>query len=446
MIVIENLEIEKIAFHGYGIGYYENQPVFVPYAVPGDCVTVEVEYKKKEVFFAKILNYDKQKFPDRAKTCSFYQICGGCDWIGIDYNQQLDYKNYLVKEMFRSFQTEFRPVIPSEPNTEYRNKNYFPVQASDDKTILMGMYERKSHNIVDNLVCPLISEEYLTIFKVLKEHVEKSGMKIYNEADNSGNLKYLGIRYSPHNKEYLVFIVTKTKNMPFTNLLIRSLIATKMNIVGIVQNINPQDNNIILGKETKMIWGRDFLNYEIGKFLFKVNYQSFLQVNKYQILDLYDLVKENINQDDVVVDAYSGIGTIGIHIAEKAKKVFCIESNSFAHHDAISNAKANNISNVVFYYEQTEKYIPKILKKEQIDTIIFDPPRKGLEPSIIEALSPDLVAKIIYVSCNPATLARDLALLQDKGYKISFIQPIDMFPHTYHIECVAVLEKLRVDS
>lgn len=439
-MIVENIRIEKLVNQGYGLGYYEGNTLFIPYVLPGDLVDVEITKTKKAVWFGTPIKIVESNYAHRTELCEVTEKCGGCDWLFVPYHKQLEFKQQIIEDTFKRREKDnvIKPIIACTPNKQYRNKSYLPVGIKKGE-INIGMYERKSHTIIPFLHCQLLPECYEAIYLVLMDYIHKSKIEIYNELTTKGNLRYVGIRSNQDNSEILVFLITKNRKLPFSNQLVRDILSVSERIVGVVQNINPEATNNVLGTENKILTGKDYLQYRIGKNTFRVSLQSFLQVNRNQIESLYQIVKDNIEAGSTVVDAYSGTGTIGIHVADKAKKVYCIESNETAHNDAVINANQNNIENVEFKNAKVEDLIKELTNDKKIDTIIFDPPRKGLDSTIIDVTTKAKIKQIIYVSCNPATLQRDITAFIDNGYRIDFIQPVDMFPHTYHIECIARL-------
>ncbi|MDP8202624.1 MAG: 23S rRNA (uracil(1939)-C(5))-methyltransferase RlmD, partial [Candidatus Tenebribacter burtonii] len=257
---------------------------------------------------------------------------------------------------------------------------------------------------------------------------------------HSGNIRHIGIRYAEKTNEIIVILVTRNRKIPFSKQLERILLEAYPNIVGIIQNINTEKTNVILGNDKKILFGRDFIYEQIGKTKFKLSYKSFFQVNTKQAEKMYKFVKQSISEGSHIVDAYCGVGSIGIFLADKAAKVIGIENNVKALQNAKDNAKLNKIDNCKFVAGYVETELPKILKNNKIDTIIFDPPRKGLEQRIIDNIPSD-IKKIIYISCDPMTQVRDVKLMMEKGFTPKVMQPFDMFPHTFHIENIIILEK-----
>jgi 23S rRNA (uracil1939-C5)-methyltransferase len=437
---IEDLKINKLVYQGFGLGFHDSNPIFVYNAVPGDIVRARVLYRKKKALFAEI---DEVLTPGESRiepACEVFGKCGGCDWLNISYRSQLNFKEAIIREIFRSYPDEcFLPIAGSDVFNHYRNKSFMPVSLGD-RLPVFGIYAKRSHSIVPHRSCRLHPAIFDILSREIMIHIKRANVKVYNELNKHGNLKHIGFRYSFKTDEVLVVIVTRTSKLAFTKQLIDLLLKCYPDIAGIVQNINPEPVNRILGVKTKLLYGKEWLEDSIGDIRFRINYNSFFQINPFTMRKLYDHVKSAIVQDSQVLDTYSGIGSIALYVADKAKKVIAVEDNENAVKDGIFNATLNKIKNVEFRAGRVEDNIKELCSSEPIDTIIFDPPRKGLEKSIIEVVSNHQINRIIYVSCNPSTQVRDVELLKERGYKVVSLKPFDMFPHTYHIENVAVLE------
>jgi len=439
MKIIKELKIEKLVYKGLGLGFDESNPVFVSNAVPGDVLDVQVESTRRQVSFAKI---DKIiiSSPKRIKAdCEVFGKCGGCDWLNISYEDQLEYKQEIVEEIFQNIEIEKINNIIASGKEPYRNKSFFPVAKKDGKPIT-GMFESRSHNVIPHKKCLLQPELFDDICKKVLSYIEASKMQVYYERNHSGNIRHIGIRYAEKTNEIIVILVTRNRKIPFSKQLERILLEAYPNIVGIIQNINTEKTNVILGNDEKILFGRDFIYEQIGKTKFKLSYKSFFQVNTKQAEKMYKFVKQSILENSKVIDAYCGVGSIGLYLADKAAKVIGIENNVKAVQNAKENAKLNKIDNCKFVAGYVETELPKILKDNKIDTIIFDPPRKGLEQRIIDNIPSD-IKKIVYISCDPMTQVRDIKLMIEKGFVPKEMQPVDMFPHTFHIENIIILEK-----
>ncbi len=440
---LKHIKVEKLVNRGYGIGYFEGKTIFINNGIPGDVVTIEIMYSKRKNFFAGIVEFEKKSSQRTANRCEVYGKCGGCNWVDVNYENQIKFKENLLNETFQKIDDENTIILPFQPSDQsdfYRNKSIMPISGNSENPII-GMFEKESHNVISHKKCYLQPNIYDEVAEVVLNHIKSAKIRIYDEHTKKGILRHLGFRYSIKTNELVVFLITKGRKLPFTKLLVKNLTDKFPNIVGIVQNINPSSGNTLIGVDEKILFGRNFIKEEIGGIKFNLNYKSFFQINPYQVENLYNYLKNKINPEEVIIDAYSGIGSIGMYLASKAKKIFAIESNKFSVDDGKRNAELNSYDNILFYNDLVEEKIGDILDSEKVDSIIFDPPRSGLEKNIIENVCDSKINKIIYVSCNPATQARDAKLFQEKGYQILERKGFDMFPHTFHIENVMIFER-----
>ena len=431
------LKIEKVVYQGYGLAHHQGEQYFVSNALPDDLVEAKILYSKKKVFFCEISNV-LEKSPYRSDTrCDLTNDCGACDWVNVDYPNQLKLKGMIYNDIIKSYHLGKLFLVESVQRDQYRNKVTFPVQKIGD-TIKIGMYQRQTHSVVEHNHCFLYPQIFKKILDTVKDWMIRAHIEPYDETTFRGNLRYICLRCSADLKSILVILITKQRKLGFTNQLKNSLLENFPEIKGIIQNIQKQPNNVNFGESSKLIYGDDFYEERLARYKCNIHYKAFFQVNPPQAERIYNDIANLLNANDIVIDAYSGIGSMGLFAADKCKKVYCIEENEEAVKSAIENAKINNIKNIEFIKDLTEKCLSALTAENQIDTIIFDPPRKGLDKSIIEALT---VPKIIYLSCDPVTQKRDIDLLVAKGYTLISLKAYDMFPHTWHIESLAVLVK-----
>ncbi|HPM02253.1 MAG TPA: 23S rRNA (uracil(1939)-C(5))-methyltransferase RlmD, partial [Candidatus Cloacimonadota bacterium] len=261
------------------------------------------------------------------------------------------------------------------------------------------------------------------------------------EKSFSGNLRHIGVRSNHDHTEILLILVTKNRKLPFTNLLLRQIQENFPQVCGIIQNIQPHNSNVILGQEDKLLFGRYYLNEKLNHLSFKIHYKAFFQVNLPQANAMYQLIRSLSGTGKVVLDAYSGTGTIGISLADIHQEIICVESNPEASENARENANINSIRNISFIQGEVERVLPDLMRDKQIDLIVFDPPRKGLDDKIIDLIASLNIPEVIYMSCNPSTQCRDLIRFLKQGYQTSQIIPFDMFPHTWHIESLCLLKR-----
>jgi len=436
--MLKNIKIEKVVFRGWGLGFDDDGAIFVNSAYPGDVLDLKVFRQKKKTRFAEISKIVEASPLRQKADCEVFGDCGGCDWLDLNYSDQLALKQEIIEEVF-SKQEQVNEIIGSAECLHYRNKSFMPIARQADK-IEIGMFQKRSHFVVAHQNCQIQPEIFDKIAVEFMAYVTASKIKIYNEKNGRGNLRHLGLRRSSKNGAVLVILVTKNRKLPFSNLLVKKLTQKFPEIGGIVQNINPQTGNVILGDTEKLLYGSEYLEEKIGAIEYRLHYRSFFQINHDTTEKLYNYLLQQIEPAEVLIDAYCGVGTIGLYLAQKAQQIFGIESNSAAVSDAHFNQELNGLINCQFQVGLVEEKLAEICQTEAIDSIIFDPPRKGLDGKILDTLAQHKIAKIIYVSCNPMTQKRDLELLEKLGYQIDSIQPFDMFPQTWHIENVIVLK------
>ena len=440
------LTFEDLTHEGNGVGKVGGYPLFVPNGLPGEEAVVKVIKVNKNFGFGKLIELKSTSEERVNPTCHVH--CGGCQLQHMSYKLQLQMKQNQVRNVMKKIghleHVPIHPIIGMDNPFHYRNKVQMPVGEKDGK-LITGYYQKRSHRIVEDLdTCSSQAEEINEILPEVKNIANRIGIEAYDEENHRGVLRHIMLRTGYATKEIMLVLVTKSNKLPGKEMLIQELTEKFPNIKSIVQNINDQRTNLILGKKTKVLWGEEYIHDKIGDLTFAISAKSFYQVNPVQTKVLYDKALEytKIDENDVVIDAYCGIGTISLFLAQKAKKVYGVEVVPEAIQDAKANAKLNGMDNVEFVVGQAEKVMPE-WKREGLDpdVIVVDPPRKGCAPEFLEAMIEMEPKRIVYVSCNPSTLARDLRILEDDGYRTIEVQPVDMFPNTPHIEAVTVLER-----
>ncbi|ADO77712.1 23S rRNA (uracil(1939)-C(5))-methyltransferase RlmD [Halanaerobium praevalens] len=446
---IKTLEIKDLAHGGDGVAKTKSgMAIFIARTLPGDLVKAKLTKIKKDYAFAELIEIIEAG-PGRIKApCPVYNKCGGCQLQHIDYQKELEFKQNNIKQLFKRIagieNFELKDVLAADDDFRYRNKAQFPLKLNEEEQITAGFYQRKSHDIVPNHNCliqhPLINR----ILKLTLEELNKFQLSVYNEDTLQGLLRHLVIRVGTCTNQALLVLVTNGDDFIDKNLIARTLMRKIPELKGVVQNINNENTNVIFGKRDILLAGQAKITEYIGAKAYFISARSFFQVNTLQAKKLYDTAAKYLDskQEAEVIDAFSGTGSIGIYLSDKAKKIYGIESLKAAVEDAQKNAELNQINNIEFKLGMVAAKLPVLLKENKIETIIFDPPRKGLNQKTIELLLENELKKIIYISCNPATQARDLKKLKKK-YQLVEIQPVDLFPQTYHIESVALL-KLKV--
>lgn len=421
--------IEKVVYGGSGIGTYEGIKVFVPYSAPGDNLLVKINEKKRDYYIAEIKKI-LQPSPVRTNPpCQYFIRCGGCFLQHINYETQLDIKRTFVAESLKRIghlapfnSLKINPCSPFH----HRNKTQYPLGS---RPLKIGYYKSLTHKVIDIEECLLHPKVFDDIRKVIKENISGSKEKVYNEEKHTGNLRHIIFRQGQNTNEILVIFVTRTENLDEN--IYKNLPTQFNNIVGIVQNINTEKTNRIMGSKNKVLFGRDYYFENILDRKYKVSSSAFFQVNTFQTENIAKKLREYIGNANTVLDLYCGVGMLSIAINDLAKNIYGIELSKKAIQDAQDNIKLNNISNIEYISAPVEIGIRKY---KNIDTIILDPPRKGCSQSVLHDIVKLKPEKIIYISCNPTTLARDLATLDNLGYKISELELFDMFPQTFHIE------------
>lgn len=437
-------EIVDFTHEGKGVLKVDNFIVFVDGGLIGDKVEVEISEVKKNFaqgFVTKLLEASK----DRVKLdFEIEESRGGIPLIEYSYQKQLEWKREKVKTDLAKIagltDVNIKNTIGMDKPYRYRNHTQIAVGKKNGKT-LIGFYEMNSNDIVDMKKSILQSELADRILDIIRRWMKEYNITSYNKRNKQGTLRHIGIRTNKDN-EAMVILVTGSEKLLNKPKLIEAL--TKENVVSIYQNINKMNSPITYGREYKKIFGEDRILDNIGDYSFSLSPSSFFQTNRTQAEVLYTKAREylELDKDDIVYDLYSGIGTISLYIADKAKMVYGVESLKQAVEDAEENAKRNSIENVEFIVGKAEVIFPELLEKGiKGNKVVVDPPRKGCEKELLEAIVELGPEKIAYVSCNPSSMARDVKFLIENGFEIKEVQPVDMFPHTGHIECVIGMQR-----
>ena len=440
------VDIIDYGMSGEGIAKIENFTIFIPNAMKGEKIKIIIVKVLKSYGYGKIVEIiEKSKYRVEA-DCATYKRCGGCTLRHIDYEETLNIKQNMVQNLFdKTFKVnkiEVEKVIGMGNPYHYRNKAQYPVGINKDGEPVIGIFAERTHEIIEMKECliqnPLSEKIAFSIYKFMKEH----NIPAYNEETLEGLVRHIVIKVGIRTHEIMCILVINGTKIPKEQELVEMLVKS-YNVNTIVKNINKENTNVILGKENIVIHGDGYIYDILGDYTFKISPLSFYQVNPVQAEVLYNTAIEmaDLNKNDVLFDLYCGIGTIGIFASKFVKKVYGIEIVEDAIKDAKENAKINNVDNIEFYSGDVEKVFANLMEKKQIypDAIIVDPPRKGLDNKTIENILAVEPNKVVYISCNPATMVRDLKLLEEK-YEIKNVIPVDMFPFTSHVECVAVMQ------
>ncbi|WP_236636519.1 23S rRNA (uracil(1939)-C(5))-methyltransferase RlmD [Pradoshia eiseniae] len=436
---------EDLTHEGSGVAKIDGYPIFVPYGLPGEKAKIKVTKLNKGYGFGRLMELYEES-PDRAEPpCPIYKQCGGCQLQHLSYEGQLKAKEKMVRELMTRIgkleEVNVLPVLGMNEPWNYRNKAQVPVGEMEGG-LVAGFYAKRSHEIIDMDECLIQFTENDEMVRLVKGICEKHGVKAYNEKQHKGTLRHIMVRTGQMTGELMIVLVTRTPDMPNRRKIIEEIVEAVPNITSIIQNVNTKRTNVILGDQTITLWGADVISDYIGDIKFEISPRSFYQVNPIQTKVLYDKTLEyaDLSGHETVIDAYCGIGTISLFLAKKAKKVYGVEIVPEAIEDARKNAALNEITNVEFEVGEAETVIPNWYKQGiTADTLVVDPPRKGCDENLLKTIAAMKPKKVVYVSCNPATLARDLRYLEDNGYKTVEVQPVDMFPQTMHVECVSQL-------
>ena len=443
------VDIVDIGQGGVGIGKYEGFTVFVDGGLVQDKIKVKITKSKKNYAVGDIVEIiEKSPFRVERKCSESLRQCGGCQIQELDYQKQLDVKTNEVKQVISRIgkldDVVIHDTLGMEHPFRYRNKAQFPIQKKDNMPVI-GFYKKKSHDLISTDECIIQHEVNDKIIKIIKTYIRAYNVSIYDEKTHKGLLRHLVTKVGFTTGEVMIVLVANGKKLPYLKELASVL---KENIPGfktLVVNVNTQKTNVILGKENIVAYGDGMIRDYIGELVFEISPLSFFQVNPLQTEVLYNKALEyaNLGENDTVFDIYCGICTISLFLAQKAKKVYGIEIVEDAIKDAKRNAKINNMDNVEFYVGKAEEVVPKMYKEgKRANVVVVDPPRKGCDEKVLDTIVSMEPDRVVYVSCNPSTLARDLAYLNERGYKCHEIQPVDMFPHSVHVENVAWLSRV----
>ena len=430
---------------GKGIVRIDNVTAFVSNLLPGEEADVATVFKYGKLDHAKVEERYTSS-PDRVRPiCPYYPKCGGCQIMHLSYEKQLEYKTNKVKELLHKFaklDIDVLPCVGLEDPKRFRNKVQKPIRYNGRHEAVAGFYEAESHHLVPIKDCLMESPLSSKITKALLALINKYHYPCYDEDRQTGLIRHILIKTTTDQKQALVTLIVTDENLKGRMNFAKDLIHQCPEVVGVVLNINSRKTNVILGERDVKVYGHTRICDQIFQNKFLISTQSFYQTNSRQIETLYGLAIEfaQLKKDDVLLDAYCGTGTIGLSCADKVKEVVGVEIVSDAVHDAITNAKINGITNAHFYKDDATNYMLKQDKK--FDVIIMDPPRKGSTPEFLNAVKKIAPRKLVYVSCDPVTLARDLALLKD-SFTIEKVQPVDMFPNSLHVETVVCLQIIK---
>jgi len=438
------MTINDIGEQGEGIGKIDGFTVFVKDALPGEKIKVIITKVNKNYAFGHLSEILEPSEYRVEPPCPVYKRCGGCSIQHLDYKKQLDFKRKKVFDCLERIGGFKKPDVKETAGMEtpyyYRNKAQFPVRKGKNG-IEIGFYAQRSHNVINIDSCLIQHSINNKILKIVKDFITEEKISVYDEETGKGLIRHIVTRVGYVTDEKLVCIVINGNNLPKSDKLIEKLKEIK-GLKGVVLNINKANTNVVLGRENKVIWGDNFITDYIGNVKFEISTNSFYQVNPLQTKVLYGKALElaELSGNENVLDIYCGIGTISLFLAQKAKKVVGVEIVEQAIKDAKRNARINNIKNTEFIAGAAEDVIPKLYKDGFVaDVVVVDPPRKGCDTAVLDTIINMKPEKVVYVSCDPATFARDLKILCENGYSINEVYPVDQFCHSTHIENVVKL-------
>ena len=461
---IVTVEITDIGVSGEGIGHVDGYTLFIKDAVIGDVIEAKVMKAKKNYGYARLMKVITPSEYRVEPKCAFARRCGGCQIQEMSYDRQLVFKDQKIRgnlERIGGFtkdqiDTVMQPVVGMEHPFGYRNKAQFPFGTDKEGNPITGFYAGRTHDIIANTDCALGVEQNKEILEIILQYMRENKIKSYDEKTGKGLIRHALIRYGFKTKEIMVCLVVNGKKLPKAERLIEKLIQIE-GMTSITISPNTRRDNVIMGDSYEILWGQGYITDYIGNVKYQISPLSFYQVNPGQTEKLYGLALEyaDLKGDETVWDLYCGIGTISLFLAQKAKQVYGVEIVPQAIDDAKENAKINAIDNAEFFVGKAEEVLPEYYAEYErehngetahADVIVVDPPRKGCDETLLETIVKMQPEKVVYVSCDSATLARDLKYLCANGYEIKMCRGVDQFPQTVHVETVVLLSKGEVDS
>ncbi|WP_412521390.1 23S rRNA (uracil(1939)-C(5))-methyltransferase RlmD [Staphylococcus simulans] len=440
-------EVIDLTHEGHGVVKIERYPVFVPNALPSEEIKYKLIKVNKNFAIGKLLEIHKESAERVMPPCVYYDKCGGCQLQHLDYNAQLTMKRNQVVNLFHrkgKFEdTVINDTIGMMNPWNYRNKSQIPVGLNKESEPMMGFYRQRSHDIIDMDECIIQDSIQNQLMRSIRALLNDYNVSIYDEKQKSGLLRHVIIRVGHFSREVMIIFVTNGKKFKQAKPIIEKLVNAMPNIKSVIQNINETHSNVIMGKTSKTLYGKDEIIDALDTVEFEISDQSFYQINSSQTIKLYDQAMNyaQLTGEEVVLDTYCGIGTIGLYMADKAKHVYGVEVVPAAIEDAKKNAQLNGYDNTTFVCGKAESVILDWKQQGiQPDVVMVDPPRKGCDETFLNTLLELNPKRIVYISCNPATQQRDAQILA-QNYDLKEITPVDMFPQTTHIETVALFER-----
>ncbi|MBC2196066.1 23S rRNA (uracil(1939)-C(5))-methyltransferase RlmD [Listeria booriae] len=437
---------EDLTHDGNAVAKIDGYPIFVPQGLPDEIAQIKVLKTNKNYGFGKIIELTKESADRVTPPCLVYSQCGGCQLQHLSYDGQLRMKQKQVAQVMKRIgkqDVEVLPTLGMENPWNYRNKAQVPVGFVNGR-LVAGFYQQRSHQIIDMNTCLIQQEENNEVIQTARAIFAKYHVEPYDETTRKGVLRHLMTRFAMTTGELMLVIVTTKLNFPNKAEILAELQQSIPELTSLVQNVNTANTNVIFGEQTVVLAGREYIMDTIHGISFAISARSFYQVNPEQTEILYAeaLKLAGLTGEETVIDAYCGIGSISLCLAKEAKHVYGVEIVPQAIEDARANAKLNKMDNVTFAVGKAEEVIPDWFKQGiKADVLVVDPPRKGCDDALLQTILKMKPKRVVYVSCNPATLARDMLVLTEGGYEAKMVQPVDMFPQTTHVECVTVLQR-----
>ena len=452
---IVRLTISDIGTDGEGIGKVDGYTLFVKDAVIGDTITARVIKLKKNYGYGRLMEVIEPSKDRVEPVCPVARQCGGCQIQQMSYDAQLDFKRKLVEGNLRRIggfpDINVLPVIGMDEPYHYRNKAQYPVGRDKDGNVVIGFYAGRTHCIIDNQDCAIGARENVKILTAIRDYINENKVSVYDENTGNGAVRHILIRKGFHTGQVMVCIVVNGESLPQEDKLVAKLTGLELweneggNIYSVMININRENTNVILGDRCRTLWGKDYIEDSINGITFQISPLSFYQVNPVQTEKLYGKALEfaGLTGNEVVWDMYCGIGTISLIMATRAKKVYGVEIVPAAIENAKNNARINGLDNAEFYVGKSEEIAPKLAGQGAVpDVIVVDPPRKGCDEALLDTIVKMQPERVVYVSCDSATLARDLKYLAARGYEVKTVQPVDQFCHTVHVEVAVLMSRV----
>lgn len=444
------VEIIDNGYEGEGIAKIDDFTVFVPGAIRGEICKILIVKVNKSFAYGKVLEIISEAKARKEVDCTTYKRCGGCDLRHIDYEYTLKMKQAIVQNLVNktlSKNIQIQPTIGMREPYYYRNKLQYPIGKNEKGDAEMGVFAKRTHEIIPVKNCFIQHRQAQEVAREFVSLMNEQHISVYDETSRTGAIRHIVVKVGVYTNEIMCMFVTNEEKIQNEEVLVKKLLMKFPNVKTIIKNINQRNTNVILGDKNVVLHGSGYIKDKLGEYTFKISPRSFYQTNPIQTEVLYNKAIEfaRLNKDDILCDLYCGIGTIGIFASRYVKKVYGIEIVEEAIEMAKENAVLNGIKNIEFMAGDVEKVFERMLQENNVipNVIIVDPPRRGLDNTTIETILKLGVSRLVYVSCNPATMVRDLKLLEEK-YEVKEIQPVDMFPFTNGIECVTGLQIKKV--